>query len=291
MNGATDPRRPATFHVHVVAPNADEMRAIAEALVDVPETSDEDVARLLVSTTPGSEAIDAYVVVAPGKVPAAAVPIFLVRRDDDASELVAPDPAARSFVLGPKLHGIDLVRAAILDEALRVRGVTVDRVRRAKRPYATAIIAGAALMAGAEGVLPGAAAFVVGTQVSAIASLHYLYTGKWMGRAHVMTLLPVFASEAAGGSLFLLVKSVLPPTGVADVAAAIVAGSVTLAMLGAVAGLLEQGYTLDEKEKLRQAFERMQAKTKAERARLVRDRHRWKDKTFFRDLVRRLVFE
>jgi hypothetical protein len=106
-----------------------------------------------------------------------------------------------------------------------------------------------------------------------------------------MALLPLFASEAAGGSFLLLVKSLLPPTGVGEVVAVVVAVSLTVAMLGAVAGLLEQGYTLDETERLRQAFQRMNAKTKAERANLVRERHRWRDKTFVRDLVRRLVFE
>jgi hypothetical protein len=112
-----------------------------------------------------------------------------------------------------------------------------------------------------------------------------------MGRTQALTLLPVFASEAAGGSVFLLVKSLLPPTGIADVAAAIVSASMTIAMLGAVARLLEAGYALDEKEKLRAAFQRMRARTKAERANLARNRHRWKDKNFFRDVVHRLVFE
>jgi hypothetical protein len=286
-----DPRRLATFHVGVLsrAEDAELAKSIADALLDVPAATDEDVARLAVSIGAGPET-DAYVVVAPHEPPVdGKAPVFHVERS--AHRDVEAEPAARSFALGPGLEGIDVLRAALLEEALRRLGISVERIRKAKRPYATGIIAGAALMAGAEGILPGAAAFVVGTQVSAIASLHYLYTGKWVGRGHIMALLPVFASEAAGGSLVLLVKSLLPPTGVGEFVAVVVAASMTVAMLGAVAGLLEQGYTLDETEKLRQAFERMNAKTKAERANLVRDRHRWRDKTFVRDLVRRLVFE
>jgi len=192
---------------------------------------------------------------------------------------------------GKTARGVDELRAALLEAAIKFANVPIDRARHAKRPFALSIVAGAALITAAEGLLPGAAAFVIATQAGAISSLYYLYTGKWMARTQAFALLPAFAAEAAGGSVFLLVKSFLPPTGVADVAAAIVASSMTLAMLGAVAGVLEQGYALDEREKLREAFQRMSAKTKAERAYIARNRHLWKDKSFFRDLVRRLVFE
>lgn len=289
----TDPRQLATYRVRVTADDAAEARALAEALLDVPTATDDDVARLLIATDTAVEDADAHVAVTPTEtalLDATERPVFHVRRDL-AQAPEEPQSGPRSFVLGPNLEGIDLLRAALLEEALVHLGATVDRVRRAKRPFAVAIIASATLVSAVEGVLPGAAAFVVATQVSAIASLYYLYRGKWMGRTQVLTLLPVFASEAAGGSLFLLVKSFLPPTGVADVAAAIVAASMSLAMLGAVAGVLEQGYTLDEREKLREAFQRMSAKTKAERAYIARNRHLWKNKSFFRDLVRRLVFE
>jgi hypothetical protein len=103
--------------------------------------------------------------------------------------------------------------------------------------------------------------------------------------------LPVFVGEAAGGSVFLLVKSFLPPTGAADVAAAFVASSITIAMLGAVAGALEHGSALDQKEELRLAFRRLRAKTRAERAEIVRNRRRWKERGFWRELVVRVVFE
>jgi hypothetical protein len=65
----------------------------------------------------------------------------------------------------------------------------------------------------------------------------------------------------------------------------------TIAMLGAVTWALEQGYELDQKAQLKLAFRRLQAKTKAERAAITRSKDRWKDKTFWTDLVRRLIFE
>jgi hypothetical protein len=65
----------------------------------------------------------------------------------------------------------------------------------------------------------------------------------------------------------------------------------TIAMLGAVTWALDQGYSLDQKEQLKLAFKRMKAKTRAERAKITRSRHRWKDKEFWADIVRRIVFE
>jgi hypothetical protein len=188
-------------------------------------------------------------------------------------------------------RGVDELRAALLATALQHVDAPADRVARAKRPFATAIIAGAALVTAMEGFLPGAAAFVVATQVGAITSLYYLYTGKWLARTQALALLPAFASEAAGGSVFLLVKSFLPPTGVGDVAAAAVAASITIAILGAVAGALERGNALDQKEELLVAFRKLRARTKAERAQIVRNRARWRERGFWRDLVTRLVFD
>jgi hypothetical protein len=62
-------------------------------------------------------------------------------------------------------------------------------------------------------------------------------------------------------------------------------------MLGAVAGALEHGSMLDQKEELRLAFRRLRAKTRAERAEIVRNRRRWKERGFWTELVTRLVFE
>ena len=96
---------------------------------------------------------------------------------------------------------MDDLRAALVTLAIDAVEATVADARRAKRPYAVALIAGATLAAAVEGMLPGAAAFVVTTQIGAITSLSYLYTGRWMGRAQALSLLPMFASEAAGGSV------------------------------------------------------------------------------------------
>jgi hypothetical protein len=189
------------------------------------------------------------------------------------------------------VHGADELRATLLRIALDTLDLPVARARRAKRPFATAIVAGAALAAAGEGLLPGTAAFVVATQVSAIAGLYYLYTGKWLARSQALAVVPAFASEAVGGSLFLLAKSVLPPTGIADAAAAVIAASMTISMLGAITWALENGYSLEEKHQLALAFKRMKAKTRAERAKIARSRSQWRDKEFWSDVVRRVLFD
>jgi hypothetical protein len=312
-----DPRRAPAFVVRVVGEAGAGKTALATALLDFAVATDEEVARLQVLD--GAEEsdlpLDTAVLVVRGEPTEAArgrvaelssaaktVLVAVHARDldaanDDAVRAAwdeAIDPSTvylTSTAPGAAARGVDELRAALLRVALDTLDVPVARARRAKRPYATAIIAGAAVVAAAEGILPGAAAFVVATQVGAIASLYYLYTGRWLARTQALAVLPVFATEAVGGSVFLLVKSFLPPTGVADAVAAGVAGSMTLSMLGAVTWVLEHGYSLQEKEELALAFRRMKARTRAERARIARAKRRWTDKAFWARLVQRVVFQ
>ena len=71
-----------------------------------------------------------------------------------------------------------------------------------------------------------------------------------------MSLLPTFAGQSAGTTLFLWAKSFLPPTGVVDIAAAGIAVVVTFAMLAAVKWVLENNHSLDDKTALKEAFNR-----------------------------------
>jgi hypothetical protein len=312
-----DPRVAPVFVVRVTGDAGAGASTVAASLLDFPIATDEEVARLKI--VDGAEepevAADAVVLVVRGppepasrariealSATAKTMLVAVHARDLDAAtdddvraawgELLDPSRVhLTSTPPGAPSHGIDELRAVLLRVALDAVDVPIARARRAKRPYATAIIAGAALVAAAEGLLPGAAAFVVATQVGAIAGLYYLYTGKWLARSQALAVLPAFATEAVGGSVFLLVKSFLPPTGVADAIAAGVAGSMTVSVLGAVTWALEQGYSLQEREQLTLAFKRMKAKTRAERTRIARSKHRWRDKDFWADLVRRVVFD
>lgn len=307
---------PRTFPIFVVALHGAPgigRASLRRALLDVPAATEADLARVdLLNAEDTSEPPGAALLVARGLPDDAARAwiagtkvrslVAVHARDLDPGGDEAIHDAWAEAAGADHVHltatppdaaprGIEGLRAALFALALDGVDLSVAEARRAKRPYATAIIAGAALTTAAEGLLPGAAALVIASQIGAIGSLSYLYTGRFMGRGQALTLLPVFASEAAGGSLFLLAKSFFPPTGVADAAAAAVAATLTLSMLGAVAWTLEQGYSLDQKDKLREAFRRLRARTTAERSEILRNRGRWADRSFWADLAQRWLFE
>ncbi|GAB4217047.1 MAG: hypothetical protein OHK0012_20590 [Synechococcales cyanobacterium] len=123
-----------------------------------------------------------------------------------------------------------------------------------KQSYAVKIIAATLLAVSGEAFLPGSAVFITATQGAAIASLHYLYTGEILSSQASTNILPTFLAETAGSSLFLFVKSFLPPTGIVDIAAAGVAVVITLALLATVNHLLSSGAKLNQEELLRSKF-------------------------------------
>ncbi|XHR85750.1 MAG: GTPase [Gloeotrichia echinulata GP01] len=132
-----------------------------------------------------------------------------------------------------------------------------------KKSYAVGIIATALVAVGVQAFIPGSAAYIAATQAAAIVSLSYLYSGEILSSKAAFALLPAFASEAVTTTVFLWVKSFLPPTGVLDVAAAVVAVSITLAILATVNKVLESGAKLEEEEFLKSKFRtyRKQAET------------------------------
>lgn len=309
MRVAVDDKPALTVRV-VGAPGAGKS-ALVLALLEMPLATDAELARI--SILEGEGMADAVVLAVRGAPTEAertdverlskdAAALFvavhardLASDDDEVREAWGALAGAHCVYLTAtpptgSMRGVDELRAALLEAALARADVPVDRIRRAKRPIALSVIGAAAMVTAAEGLLPGAAAFVVATQAGAISSLFYLYTGRWMGRTQALALLPTFAAEAAGGSFFLLAKSFLPPTGVVDVLAAGVAASMTIAVLGTIAWALDQGYSLEEREQLRVAFKKMRARTKAERKAVAANRHRWKDKAYWSEVARKVVF-
>ena len=136
------------------------------------------------------------------------------------------------------------------------KDILFARHLRDKSSYATGIISAALVAVAAEAFIPGSAAYITATQVVAITSLNYLYTGEALNKTSVLSLLPTFAGQSAGTTLFLWAKSFLPPTGVVDIAAAGIAVVVTFAMLAAVKWVLENNHSLDDKAALKEAFNR-----------------------------------
>ena len=123
-----------------------------------------------------------------------------------------------------------------------------------KKPYAKVIIIAAVSAVGIQAIFPGRAAFITATQIGAIVSLYYLYTGNILSKGTALALLPVFIGQSLATNIFLWVSSILPPTGVVEVSAAITATSITYAMLAAVDFVLSSGLDLTEKDILKNKY-------------------------------------
>jgi len=153
------------------------------------------------------------------------------------------------------IRGVSGLRNDI-EEFLEKKGkdLLLARHMAEKQTYAVKIIATALAAVAGEAFIPGSAAYITATQGVAIASLYYLYTGKMLSSQAAIAILPTFLAETAGSSLFLFVKSFLPPTGIVDVAAAGVAVVITLSLLATVNHILSTGAELEQEELLRSKF-------------------------------------
>jgi small GTP-binding protein len=153
------------------------------------------------------------------------------------------------------IRGIEEVRSEIFS-FLEKEGkeLLLARHLKNKEKFALGIIAGALVAVAAEAFIPGSAAYITATQVVAITSLNYLYTGEVLTKSSALSMLPTFAGQSVGMTAFLWAKSFLPPTGVVDLAAAGIAVVITFAMLAAVKWMLENGHSFDDKQLLREVF-------------------------------------
>lgn len=153
------------------------------------------------------------------------------------------------------LKGIEAVRDDILDFLEKSgKDLLLAKELKDKSKKASAIILGATVIAAGQSFIPGSAAYIVGTQAVAIASLGYLYTGKSLAKKTAISLIGTLAAEQIGLSLFLIAKSFLPPTGAIDLAAAVIATVVTASMLSAVAYVLKNDIDMSDKSELKKVY-------------------------------------
>lgn len=140
------------------------------------------------------------------------------------------------------LRGVDDLRKDI-ETFLAYKGkdMLLSRHLYNKEHSATKIIAGALVAVAIGALVPGAALIVAVAQVSALYSIYYLYTGKLLPKAAIGSILLTLGGQAAASQIFLVIKSILPPTGIADIGAAYVAVLYTFALLGAFTKLLARG--------------------------------------------------
>jgi small GTP-binding protein len=153
------------------------------------------------------------------------------------------------------IRGIDELRTDV-EEFLAEQGkdLLLSRHLAQKSDAAWKTIVASLTAVAGEAFLPGSAIYITATQAAAVGRLYYLYTGKILTKNSLMSLLPSFAARSAGSTLFLWAKSVFPPSGILDMAAASVAVVITFAMLAAVNSMLAGGHELHEKDVLAEKF-------------------------------------
>jgi len=187
------------------------------------------------------------------------------------------------------LRGVDALRAAIYQYLARDGMEDLLSAAMAEKYAAVEkIVAGTCVTVAVEAFVPGSALYISATQAAAVAAIYYQYTGRVMTKSQALGILPVFAAQAVGSTVFLWAKSLLPPTGIVDVAAAGVALLVTLAMLLAVSKVLASGATLENREHLRRAFNDLRARARTSvSASTLSD---WRSASFWAKLVRSLMY-
>ncbi|TOM76689.1 hypothetical protein, partial [Vibrio parahaemolyticus] len=115
-----------------------------------------------------------------------------------------------------------------------------------KSKAALMTISGACVAAGVGAFFPGSGATITAIQIGAICSLYYIYTGTMLSKTQAIAMLPAYASQAVGRNLFLWAKSVMPPTGAIDIAAAGIAVTLTVSMLLTVNYMLKNNIDLTD---------------------------------------------
>ena len=78
--------------------------------------------------------------------------------------------------------------------------------------------------------------------------LYYLYTGRVLSKGAALAILPVFIGQSVATNVFLWVTSIIPPTGIIEVAAAVTSVPITAAMLASINFVLSSGMEITEKD-------------------------------------------
>ncbi len=153
------------------------------------------------------------------------------------------------------IRGVDELRTSILD-FLKAYGkdLLLAREMEKKSTLAKRVIYTCMATTAGCAFIPGSAIYITGAQAAAIMNIHYIYTGEVINKTSAIAAIPLFASQSIGSNLFLVAKSLLPPTGILDVAAAGVAMGVTLAMLSTVNWMYENNYNFDNKSEIKEQY-------------------------------------
>jgi hypothetical protein len=157
-----------------------------------------------------------------------------------------------------------------------------------KEHDATQIISTTLVAVAVGSLLPGASIIVVPAQISALYSLYYLYTGKILTKAVIGSIILAVSGQGAVTSLFLAVKSFLPPTGIVDVFASYAAVLFTFSLLAAFTKVLVRGTTDIAGEQLLKEFKSVKINIES----IISDSNKsdWSKPDFWNKIIKSALF-
>lgn len=140
------------------------------------------------------------------------------------------------------------------------KDILLKKSMKDKRSLAISIAVGATVGTVAASFVPASSIYITGIQMVTISSLVYLYTGEALDKKNIGAILLSTAGQNAGKNLFIFASSFIPGV---DVAGAVVAGTVTAALLAAVIVFLESGKSLNDVKDLNDTYRKIYSTAKS----------------------------
>jgi small GTP-binding protein len=191
------------------------------------------------------------------------------------------DPKSRKEV-PLRIEGVGELKAEVYQIlSKKKKDILLKKSMKDKRSYAISIAVTATLSAAGASLAPGSTVYITGIQMTALSSLVYLYTGKLLDRRSVAGIMFSMLGQNVGKNLFMFASSLIPGV---DMVGAVVAATVTAAMLAAVISLLESGKSLDDAEGFKDMYNKTYATVKT-----MLNISDIKDKGFIERLFNKLV--
>lgn len=167
------------------------------------------------------------------------------------------------FGIPKTLRGIKELRDLVLDKCVDMsKELFLEQQLQDKSSGAAKIIALVCASAMVASFVPGSAFTISGIQTVAIASLHFLYKGNVLSKTSALSILPIFIAQNIGGAVFLFFKSFLPPTGILDLAAALISVSITAAMLITISNFYKNNIKIEKRPEVNKMFNDLKVQIK-----------------------------
>lgn len=183
------------------------------------------------------------------------------------------------------LRGIEDLRKDIwIFLAHRGKNLLLSRHLYNKEHNAVQIIASSLVVVAAGCLSPGAPVIVATTQLGAIYSLHYLYTGKFLTKSGAINVILSVGTQQLGTQLFLLINSLLPTSGLSSYAVVVY----TFTLLAAYTKILARGDEVVTNEKLIAEFQ----STKKELKIVISESSAkdWRNKDFWGEIIEKMLY-